>query len=81
MKPSHYIRQRKVKSRAARLSVWSPVEAIRHELRGLRAWRSFLRQSCGSNPALLPALHRANAAIVAHVMALELSINRPHWSA
>lgn len=81
MKPAHYIRQRSVQRRAARLSVWSNVPDIRRRLEGLRAWRSFLRYQVGSNPALLPALHRANRGIVACVMALELSINRARWSA
>lgn len=81
MIPRHYLRQSKVNRHAARLSVWGDVRAIRTHLRGLLAWRIFLRAQCGSNPALLPALHRANRAICSHVMALELSINRPRWTA
>jgi len=80
VKPTHYLKQRAVLRNAARLSVWSSVPALRHTLRGLLAWRSFLRGMVGTNPAYLPAIHRANQGIVAHVMALELSINRLRWA-
>lgn len=80
MNPTHYIRQRAVNRHAARLSVWASVPAMRCTLRGLLAWRHFLRGMVGTNPAYLPAIHRANRGIVAHVMALELSINRPRWA-